>query len=117
MQERIDQCKQNGLEKIAHQKFKDLIKPMSNKDLDSYKTNRDKLLLAAKVFYDNAEGEQPWVNMRPQFMEIGWDELKEIVIEIAGEGINRDMIQYIKTGKRGDLGARMYRAIQGTLKV
>ena len=43
----------------------------------------------------------------------GTDEkLKSFCLELCGEAINRDMIKYITTGTRGNIGSQLYQLLR-----
>ena len=105
--DRAKECISKGKEKEAYNKIKQRFSTLENN-----KDNRDKLIKALKLYYDNAEPELPWSKMGPIFESKTFYEVKDIALEISGEAINRDMIDYIRTGKRGDLATRMYNQLK-----
>ena len=68
-------------------------------------SSREKLLGACEVYYEGAQEEHNEIEA------LDFEPLRSLTRELCAEAINRDMIQMIRTGERGDLGARMYTAL------
>ena len=105
--DRAKKCMSKEKEKEAYVKIKRRLSMLNNNNND-----RNKLIEALKLYYDNAEPELPWSKMGPIFESKTFYEVKDLTLEISGEAINRDMIDYIRTGKRGDLATRMYNQLK-----
>jgi hypothetical protein len=104
-QEQLNRAKSSegqGIENSAYLKFKTLIynqdKPLS----------QDTLLLGIKCYYDHAAGERCWSTIKKDIQSLRDEDLRELLLKLATETINRDMIDYILKGKRGDHALRMH---------
>lgn len=103
IQERGKLCMSKKVENEAYQKIKTKINEMDPRD-----DNRNKLLAAVAYYYDNAEKELNWDKMSYKITKMDFSQLKSVTLELSGEGINRDMIEYVRTGTRGKLASTMY---------
>jgi len=103
---RANECKDKVIEKAAYEKFKNIINSMTDNEI-----NQNKLKEAAKIFFNLAENNS-WNDREQFYTQIPYDQKKALVLEISGEAINRDMIDYIIKGKRGKLGSQMYNVLK-----
>ena len=73
---------------------------------------REKLLSACEVYYNEAQDEHPWESVQGSIEARDFEPLQRLTRELCAEAITRDMMQMIRTGARGRLGAHMYRALR-----
>ena len=64
-----------------------------------YHANRKKTI-------DEIEG------LREQLDERSFEDLRKFCLEICNEGINMDFCTYVSTGKKQDLGQKLYNALK-----
>jgi len=75
-------------------------------------TDRDKLLSACETYFNLALGERPWTEQRSLIEPLPLPQLQQLTLELSAEAINRDMIDYVTTGFRGNLANKMYQALK-----
>ncbi len=90
-------------EQKAYQKFSTRI---------DFQTNNTKILLTIKGFYDLTNHSSYNDGMWESIARFNTKRLKSLCLELCGEAINRDMIEYIRTGTRGDIGTQLYRILK-----
>lgn len=90
-------------EQRAYQKFKTRIDSQNNRE-KILKTIEQYYILANDPCY-TSEMEQALINRTDE-------QLKSFCLELCGEAINRDMIQYITTGTRGNIGSQLYQLLR-----
>lgn len=95
-------------ERRALEKFKERLKNFTDDTIE----NKTKLLAVAECYYKSAEGERPWETINEHFKSLCYIELKNLVLQLCAEGINRDMIKFIQTGTRGTLAKNMYNKLK-----
>jgi hypothetical protein len=108
--QRMAETRESGqkIEKGAFHKLKTVLNGMEDNDV-----SRQKLIEAAKIYYNNAQGETPWsIAKEEQFKMRKFSEQKELLLALCSEAINRDMIAYIMQGKRGTIGSQMYKVLR-----
>lgn len=93
--------KTSTIEKDAYQKFKTLIAEMQESE-----ENTIKIMKAIEIFYTQDPGNVNFTKETP------FESKKSTLLELAGEAINRDMIAFIRTGKRGNLGSLIYKELK-----
>lgn len=104
--ERMKVSSAQTIEKQAYAKFKDLLtnpaKPIQ----------REILLEVIKCYYDYAAGERSWATIERDINSLRNEDLQDSALKLAAEAINRDMIDYIMKGKRGDHAAKMFKILK-----
>ena len=72
-------------------------------------TDKDKILDTIKKYYELAEDyTEDYTDLSDQSIE----DLKSVCLELCGESINRDMIQYLLKGIRGTIGPELYKILK-----
>lgn len=103
--------------KIAQTKFKGAYRKMMDRIENA---TRSKWLFAIETYYNMADGETRWKNLTEDTkrnIECARDEdLKYLCKELCGEAINRryinrDIVNWVSTGKEGELGRTLYRSL------
>lgn len=108
MEERLKIIREGTIEKDTYQKFKTALGTLQDNE-----SGNSKLRSLASIYYNNALGEIPWSSSQHNYDKIGtFEQRRSFVLELCAEAINRDMITYIRTGKRGDLGSKMYKIVK-----
>lgn len=93
---------------MAYQKFKTDLKKLQDNEADNLKLSK-----MAEIYYDNAEGETKWNISQHIFARFNnFEDKRTFVLKLCAEAINRDMLDFISKGKRGNLGSRMYRIVK-----
>lgn len=96
------------IEKKAYVKFKELI-------YNPYQAPKREVLLAViQCYYDNAAGERCWSNIQADINSLRTEDLQDSALKLCTEAINRDMIDYIMKGKRGDHAAKMFKLLKNS---
>lgn len=90
-------------EQRAYQKFKTRIDSQSD---------REKILKTIEQYYILANDPCYNSEMEHQIMTGTDEQLKSFCLELCGEAINRDMIKYITTGTRGNIGSQLYQLLR-----
>ena len=87
-------------EQRAYYKFKTRIE----------QTSIDKILWTIENYYILAD-DPNYNNIKDHLNGRSLDELKELCLELCGEAINRDMINYFVSGTRGNIGPQLYKML------
>jgi hypothetical protein len=114
MKVRIANLDGQKVEKAAYQKFRILINGTSERDEHAVQ-NKKILMQTAQMFYDLGEPTLRWGEIELGLNPLDLANLKKAVLELSLEAINRDMIEYIRTGTRGNFAARLYKNMHGRL--
>lgn len=93
---------------MAYEKFKDGLDKLQDNEADNLKLSK-----LAEMYYDNAQGEAKWIISQHHFAKFNnFEKKRAFVLELCVEAINRDMIDFIIKGQRGNLGSQMYRILK-----
>ena len=93
---------------MAYEKFKDGLDKLQDNEADNLKLSK-----MAEIYYDNAVGETKWNISQHNFAKFNsFEKKRDFVLELCAEAINRDMLDFISKGQRGNLGSRMYRILK-----
>jgi hypothetical protein len=75
-------------------------------------TDRDKILRTIKNYYiltqDSNYTDELWEYICQQDL----NDIKSLCLTLCGEAINRDFIQYVLKGKRGNIGPQLYQMLK-----
>lgn len=104
--ERMKASAPQNIEKQAYKKIKDLL---YNTDRP---VKREVLLAVIQCYYDNASGERSWDTIESDIRSLRDEDLQNSALKLATEAINRDMIDYIMKGKRGDHAAKIFKLLK-----
>ena len=78
-------------------------------------TDKDKILDTIKKYYELAEdyiSEEMKMKTYTYLSDQSIEDLKSVCLELCGEAINRDMIQYLLKGIRGTIGPELYKILK-----
>ncbi len=114
LQARLNESQSQSKEKAAYDKFKTLITQSSTSGQAGIR-NRELLVEVVKRFHDIGEPTIPWETISDQWATASIRDIKKMALELCGEAVNRDMIQYISTGIRGNFGPSLYTIINKKL--
>lgn len=90
-------------EQKAYEKFKTRINNQNDR-VKLFDTIKQYYVLSGDPYY-TPEFEDKINNMTTE-------DIKKLCLELCGESINRDMIEYIIKGTRGDMGQKLYKMLK-----
>lgn len=114
LQARLNESQSQTKEKAAYNKFKTLITQCSTSGQAGVR-NRELLIEVIRKFYAIDEPTIAWETMSAKWDTASIRDIKQTALELCGESINRDMIQYISTGIRGNFGPSLFNIINKRL--
>ena len=98
------------IEKKAYVKFKELIYNPHQA------VKREVLLALIQCYYDNAAGERCWSSIERDINSLRTEDLQDSALKLCTEAINRDMLDYIMLGKRGNHAAKMFKVLKNSVQ-